>query len=564
MTSACRSARESCSCLLLLLLTACGGGGPVETPRADLARSDLPAGPAWFEEVGAASGLEFRHTPGPERHWFPEIVGSGLGFLDYDGDGDLDLYAVQGGDLDKGPEDNPTNKLFRNDGERFVDVTADAGVGDAGYGMGVVVGDYDADGDQDLYVTNVGRNVLYRNEGDGTFTDATEEARLVDDGWGMSGVFLDADSDGDLDLFVVNYINWSSANEVDCVSKYGDPDYCEPVNYNAPAGDRFFLNNGDGTFRDETESYGFKTANGNGMGVAAGDFNADGRVDLYVANDGTPNQLWVNEGGRFRDASLLSGCAVNADGHAEASMGVTAVDADEDGDLDLFMTHLRNETNTLYLNRDGRFSDRTSRSGTASASLAFTGFGTAFADFDLDGTLDIYVGNGRVGLSPPYFDDEQRYVEPDQLFRGLGSGQFEEVGPRGGTEQLMLTNSRGVAVGDYDNDGDVDVAVLDSNGPLRLLRNVAARSAASLSLSVVEANASPAIGALVEVTSESRTRTRRVETGSGYLSAHDPRLILAVPEGELSEVRVRWTGGGEELFGPLGAGSHQLKRGSGR
>jgi hypothetical protein len=382
----------------------------------------------------------------------------------------------------------------------------------------------------------------------------------------MRAVFVDVDGDRDLDLFVTNYVGWSARNELECLSQSGSRDYCSPVNYRSPAPDVLYLNRGDGTFTDGTRRFGLDSAFGNGMGVVSGDFDGDGREDLYVANDGTPNQLWLNRGGRFEDRALLAGCAVNADGHAEASMGVLAADVDEDGDLDLFMTHLRGETNTLYLNQGGNFHDRTSRSGTSRASLPFTGFGTAHADFDLDGRLDLYVVNGRVGLWNPPLDEARPYVEPDQLFRGLGSGRFEEVFPRAGTVEPALGNSRGLAAGDLDDDGDVDVVVLDNRGRLRLLRNVAEKQGNRAMLRVLNENGSDAVGALLEIEAGGRRRLRRVDPSYGYLSSNDPRVHLGLGDAtKIEVVRVRWPDGTREVFGPFSAGSiHELRRGLGR
>ncbi|MCH7813895.1 MAG: VCBS repeat-containing protein, partial [Planctomycetes bacterium] len=320
------------------------GTGRVTTQRATT---------VWFEEVAEQSGLTFRHVRTPVvRYWLPEIMSGGAGLFDYDNDGDMDLYLVQAGDLDPTATDKPGNRLYRNRGDgTFDDVTAAAGVADTGYGDGCACGDYDGDGDVDLYVTNVGPNALYRNNGDGTFTDVTAAAGVGDPGWGCSAAFFDYDADGDLDLMVVNYVIWSIQAEIKCAIITGEQDYCSPSNYNAPAPDTLYRNEGDGTFVEVSEAAGLRAAYGNGLGICCGDYNLDGRLDIYVANDASPNQLWHNTGrGGFRDDALLAGCSVNANGTTEAGMGVAGVDLDNDGDLDLFMTHLRNETHTLYLN----------------------------------------------------------------------------------------------------------------------------------------------------------------------------------------------------------------------
>ena len=555
--------------ILALALVHCACGDARENAPSTPDSNDEPAasGPPWFEDHTRASGIDFVHDPGPERFDFPEIVGSGLALFDYDSDGFLDLYAIQSGDLRDPQGESSRNRLYKGDGAgHFSEVTDASGSGDRGYGMGCAVADYDADGDEDLYITNVGRNTLLRNEGDGRFVDVTDEAGVGSTAWGLASVFFDADGDGDLDLFVVNYVGWSVETELVCQSQYGDRTYCEPINYKAPAPDVLYVNQGDGTFLDRTKEFGLDAAFGNGMGVAAGDFDGDGRADLYVANDGTTNQLWLNRGERFEESSLLAGCAVNADGHAEASMGVSAVDVDEDGDVDLFMTHLRGETNTLYLNQGGNFLDRTSRSGTSRASLRFTGFGTVFADFDLDGALDLYVVNGRVGLWKPTFDDTRPYVEPDLLFRGRGAATFEEVLPRSGTSLAELGNSRGLAVGDIDGDGDLDLALSNNRGPLRVLLNNCEPQGHWIMLDVREAAGGVAIGARLEVHLGSTRRHRRVDPSFSYLTANDPRVHFGLGAAEsVDAVHVQWLDGSRELFGPLDADAmHELRRGAGR
>ena len=294
---------------------------------------------AWFEEVAADAGLDFIHVRALEtQFWFPEIMGGGAAWLDYDDDGDLDLYLVQGGQLERGGPAVPGNRLYRNRGDgTFDDVTEQAGVGDRGYGMGCACGDYDNDGDVDLYVTNVGPNVLYRNNGDGTFTDVTAQAGVGDPGWGTSCAFVDYDADGYLDLYVVNYLVWSADRELECLSGNGQRDYCMPNSYDTPAPDTLYRNNGRGGFEDVSVSAGIRAALGNGLGVTYGDFNRDGHLDIYVANDGMLNQLWVNTGdGRFTDQALIAGCALNMHGISEAGMGVSVVDVENDGDLDFF------------------------------------------------------------------------------------------------------------------------------------------------------------------------------------------------------------------------------------
>ncbi len=543
--------------VLATIASACSGGDAARGPGGT-------AGPAWFEEVSARAGIDFRHVPARERRYqFPEIMGSGLGLADVDGDGFLDLYCVQSGDLAGPREDTPGNRLFRNrrDGT-FEDATARAGVGDRGYGMGCAFGDADGDGHVDLYVTNVGPNVLYHNLGDGTFEDATARAGVGDPRWGTSSAFVDHDADGDLDLFLLNYVNWSAEREIECGSAYARRDYCSPLNYNAPAAPVLYRNEGNLAFTDVSEAAGITRTFGNGLGLSCGDFDQDGRMDIYVANDLMPNQLWLgNEDGTFRDAAVLAGCAVDGDGKSEAGMGCVAFDHQQDGDLDLFMTHLGNETNTLYENQAGRFTDRTDPAGLGLPSFPFTGFGVGVADFDHDGLLDVYVANGRVTHSatagPATFDEE------DQVYRGVDGSTFAELEPRGGVVPPLVGNSRGAAFGDYDNDGDVDVAVSDNGGRVSLLANVAARGH-WIQLSVVTAAGSDALGAGVRVASAGRLFHRTVQAGYSYCSSNDPRVHVGLgASADPVEVTVRWTDGAEETFGPLPVDAlYLLRKGS--
>jgi len=542
---------------------------PAPAAPSSAAAPAVSAGTPWFEDVAAASGLDFRHVRALEQRFlFPEIMGAGLAWLDYDGDGWMDLYAVQSGDLQAGDREMPGNLLFRNLGNgRFADVTAKAGVGDRGYGMGCTVGDYDGDGHVDLYVTNVGPSVLYKNRGDGTFQDVTASAGVAGGGWSTSAGFFDYDADDDLDLWVVDYLRWSPEREIDCKSNYGERDYCSPNNYSAPAQCRLYRNEGDGTFRDASQAAGIGAAFGNGLGLALADFDRDGRLDAYVANDGMPNQLWINQGdGRFVDKSLLSGAAVNRNGAAEACMGVALGDVDGNGFLDVFLTNLRGETNRLYLNQGGVMVDRTPQSGLTLASLQFTGFGDGLFDFDHDGRLDLYVCNGRVGQWKPAFSTTDVYAEPAQLFRGLERARFEEVMPQGGTASAWVGNARGAAFADYDNDGDVDVAVSTNHGPLRLLRNIAPPRGRWMLVRALDARGVDTPGAHLMLQAGGQSWHRDVVVCSSYCSANDPRMHFGLPAGTpAADLRVTWPGGEHEFFGPLEPDrAHVVRRGAGR
>lgn len=527
------------------------------------------AAEAWFEEVAAEAGVEFSHVRGnPARYWFPEIMSGGAAWCDVDGDGWLDLYLVQGGELEPGSEPAPGNRLYRNLGNgRFADVTEATGVGETGYGMGAACADFDGDGHQDLYVTNFGPNVLYRNRGDGTFSDVTERAGVGHASWGASTAFVDYDRDGDLDLFVVNYVNWSPERELTCTSGAKERDYCQPENYNASARDVLYRNEGDGRFVDVSREAGLWAAFGNGLGVAVDDFDGDGWRDLYVTNDGTPNQLWINQGnGKFVDEALLAGCAVNMTGTAEAGMGAAAADVDSDGDPDLFMTHLRGETHTLYLNQGGFFTDRTASAGLAGPVVPYTGFGTGFADLDHDGQLDLYVANGRVVQVLAPIVEGKPFAEPNQLFRGTGNGRFEEVSPRGGTAESLVENGRAAAFADYDNDGDIDIAVVNNGGPAQLLRNSMGDRGHWVMFRLVNEDGLVPLGARVRIRSTGQAQWRTVETAYSYCASNDPRVHFGLGASEMvDEVLVVWPDDSEETFGPFAANRlHDLQRGTGR
>ena len=554
--------RALCTLALCLGAAACDrSAAPEESPVVEGAAP-------WFEERAAAAGVDFLHESGHgERCLMPEIMCGGAALLDIDGDGDLDIYLVQGGSLEAPGEASPRNQLYRNRGDgTFDNITAGSGADDAGYGMGVATGDYDNDGDTDLYVTNVGPDVLLRNDGGGHFTDVTAPAGLGHAGWGAGAAFLDYDRDGDLDLFVTNYLGWSIATDLDCYSDYIDGlDYCSPQSYKAPTADVLYRNNGDGTFTDVSIPAGIADGLGPGLGVVAGDFTGDGFVDIFVANDGAMDRLWVNDGaGRFTDQALVLGCAVDEDGKPKAGMGVTAADIDDDGDLDLLVCNLRQETDSLHRNVDGSFVDGTAAAGLGVVSRPFTRFGMGWVDFDNDGRLDLYQANGRVTQYADNADDDP-FAEPNLLLRGTPSGRWTEVTPRGGTARTLVHTSRAAAFGDLDNDGRIDVLVVNRDSRPYLLMNRVPDAGRWLMLRVLGDHGGDAIGATVTLTVGDRRITRDVRTAYSYLAACDPRVHVGLGGADhASDVTVRWPDGRREGFGDLEAQAiHTLRRGAG-
>lgn len=528
---------------------------------AGCAATDGEAG--WFEEVARERGLTFEHRSGHgTEHYMPEIVGGGAALFDMDNDGDLDVYLVQSGSLIEPFEKQPPNRLYRNLGDgRFEDITETSGAGDRGFGMGVAAADYDLDGHVDLYVTNTGRNTLLHNEGDGTFTDRTEIAGTGHTGWGTSAVFFDYDLDGDPDLYVVNYLYWSKETENDCVGPVGEPTYCGPRTYNAPAMDVLYRNDGDGTFTDVTEAAGVDRDFGNGLGVVSADFDADGWLDVYVANDGNLNQLWRNQGdGTFADVALLRGCAADQDGLAKAGMGVTTADIDDDGDLDLLVCNLYEEGDSFYRNDGSYFSDVTAMTGLGVTSRLFTRFGLGWVDFDNDGYLDLFEANGRVGYQSNLFSDDV-YAEPNLLFRGGPDGRFEEVLPRGGTRETLIATSRAAAFGDFDADGGIDIVVVNRDLTVHLLRNIVPDRGNWVLFDLPGA----AEGTSVTLTLDGRRIRRDLRRGYSYLAANSPRVHFGLgAASRVEDVTVRWIDGSMESFGSFDGGELvTLTRGSG-
>ncbi len=534
-----------------------------------------------FVESAESTGLTFVHVNGAiGQYYLPEQMGAGVALFDYDTDGDLDVFLVQDGPLGPQPAadtaDAPTSRLFRNDLTglpgaprlHFTDVTTRAGVGLRAYGMGAAVGDYDNDGDVDLFVTTFGPDTLYRNNGDGTFTDKTNEAGVSDPLWSTSAAFLDYDRDGDLDLFVANYLDFTIAGNKTCTDSAGSRDYCGPRVYR-PVPDRLYRNDGGGRFTNVTEASGVARADGAGLGVAAGDYNGDGWLDLYVANDATPNQLWINRhDGTFVDEGLLSGAAFNAAGNPEGSMGIASGDFDRDGDEDLFVTNIAGETFVLYRNDGaGNFEDARAAAGLAVPTAASTGFGTDWFDYDTDGWLDLFVANGAVNLIEAQRGQPAPFRMKNQLFHNEGNGRFSEKSRAGGAAFERAEISRAAAFGDLDNDGDTDIVVTTSGGPVRLLLNQTGKDRHWLQASLAQpARNRLGLGARIGLERDGQPPLwRRVRTDGSYLSASDPRVHFGLgPGANVGAIEVQWPDGVSERWTGLSADRHvTLRRGTG-
>jgi hypothetical protein len=545
--------------------------------------------PPIFKEVAEQAGLKFQHYNGMTgKFYLPEITGSGAALFDFDNDGDLDVFLVQGNVLEPNtkPPDTlfpwrgsqpPQGRLFRNDltiskdGSRklsFTDVTESSGIIANGYGMGVAVADINNDGLPDLYVTNLGSNQMYLNKGNGKFVDVTKESGTDDPRWSTSASFFDYDRDGWLDLMIVNYADFSVTNNPSCYATTTARDYCTPRVFRAP-GNRLFHNKGNGSFEDVTAAAGVDKEFGHGLGIVTADFNDDGWIDVYVANDGDPNQLWINQkNGTFSNEALLAGAAINRNGQAEAGMGVDAGDFDGNGTDDIFVTHLMDETNTLYTNMNqGLFEDRTREAGLGMPGRRLTGFGTLFFDYDNDGWLDLFIANGAVQLLPDLVRKKDPFPlgQPNQLFHNTGKGSFVEVTDQGGPELQFIEVSRGAAFGDLDNDGDTDVLVTNNNGPARLYLNQIGNRNHWLGLKVIGKSGGDMLGARIEVTvSEKNVLRRRVRTDGSYLSANDPRVLVGLGNAtQVPTVRVRWPDGSAEEWKDLKADRYvTLKQGT--
>jgi hypothetical protein len=498
-------------------------------------------------------GLSFRHHHGGTGQFYmPETMGSGVAIFDYDGDGDPDVFFVDSGAMPGYQGETPRSVLLRNDGGRFVDVTTRSGIQVTGYGMGATAGDVDGDGDPDLYVTAFGPDQLFRNNGDGTFTDATAKAGLVVLGkplWGAAAAFADTDGDGDLDLYVADYLDFSFDNNPVCGNQsLGLRSYCHPeVFHGLP--DRFYRNRGDGTFENATAAAGFPADTGNGLGVIFGDFDKDGDQDLYVANDMNPSFLYENRGnGTFQEIGLLSGTALSDQGVPEAGMGVDAGDVDGNGFPDIVKTHLDLQTNALYLNQGSMlFTDGRYVSKLAEPSLYKVGFGVLFADLDQDGDLDHVVANGHIIHNAELFGTGTTYKQRNQVFENTGRGVFREVKDSG---MDVVRSSRGLAAGDLDLDGDLDLVIANSNDLSEVYENVTSPAGNWLQVDLAgRGRNTSGIGARLELEAGSRKQLREVRTASSYLSQNALTLHFGLGAAENADrLTIYWPGGKPQVI----------------
>ncbi len=544
---------------LVLLAPALGLLPAVEAPRA--------VAPATrFVDVTDAVGLDFRHvSSSTAQKYLPETMGSGVALLDYDGDGRLDVFFANGARIDdpmpagKLPvKDAPRywNRLYRQQPDgRFVDVTVAAGLAGAGYSQGVAVGDYDNDGDEDLYVTGVFGNQLYRNEGNGRFTDVTAEAGVAGGGWSSSAAFVDFDQDGRLDLFVGRYMEWSFEDNPRCSAAYNPfreqasdapRAYCHPNLFKGKTA-LLFRNEGGGRFRDVSKQAGVANPDGKSLGVAMADFDGDGLTDLFVANDAVQQYLYRNRGdGRFEDVALEAFSAFDQDGKAFSGMGVDFADYDNDGRADVVVTNLSNQCYALYRNLGDRtFSYETHASGLGRISLLSSGWGVRFLDYDNDGWKDLFLVQGHVLDTIEMTSPHLRYRQPPLLARNE-EGRFRDVSAGAGEVFRAAWAARGLAIGDIDDDGDLDVVVstLDDRG--RILRNEGGNAGHWVELRLVGRRSNrDGIGAEVRLTTASgKLRQATCRTAGGYLSAGDRRVHLGLGEEKaIQSIEIRWPSG---------------------
>ena len=511
--------------------------------------------PVQLRDITEETGIRFMHTDGSAgKRYIVEYISAGFATFDYDNDGLVDIYFVNGAPL-QGTEGAPVarNALYRNLGNfRFEDCTEQAGVGDTGYGVGATVGDYDNDGDQDLYVSNFGPKVLYRNNGDGTFTDVTRQAGVADGNKvGAGASFLDMDADGDLDLYVANYVDFRyetyRPSLIDGIHVYPGPMEFDPVD------DTLYRNNGDGTFTDVSEASGIHDVSGTGMGMVCGDYDNDGDTDVFVLNDVAQNFLFVNDGaGHFQEMAILAGVAFNGEGHTLGSMGVDCGDYDNDGWLDFFQTSYSDEMPALFHNLQGRgFEDVTIVARAGTNTLPDVNWGVGFADFDNDGDQDLFLANGHLQDNLEAYDTSLRYESPNTLLLNQGDGSFLDVSDVCGDGLAPKHSSRGASLDDFDNDGRVDIVTLNSRTGPTVIRNVTDNTSHWLQIRLhgVTSNRD-GVGTQVRLTTaDGTTQLQEVHSGRSYQGHFGTRLHFGLGQhARAQRIEVRWLGGGTDEF----------------
>ena len=520
---------------------------------------------AKFADELSSSGINFKHENGMTgKFYMPEIIGSGAGFFDYDNDGDMDLYLVQGGILATSGNNTTIYKdrLYRNDTTEqdkpiFTDVTEQAKINSTGYGMGVATGDFNNDGHEDIFVANFQQNQIFMNQGNGEFSLAKNALPETDLNWSAGASIADFNNDGFLDIYVVNYVQYPILEHIKkCRASDSSLDYCAPQGYKHQ-NDYLYKNNGDGTFANVSSNAGLVNMKSAGLGVVAADFNNDSLLDYYVANDGVDNHLWLNQGdGKFEEMALLSGVAVNMSGEPEASMGVDAADYDNDGDVDLFMTHLNKQTNTLYVNNGkGWFSDLTMVKKLGSSSFTSTGFGTVWFDFNNDGLLDLFSANGSVAkikseirLKEPY-----PFKQTNQIWENIGNGSYAEISKQQGNDFLRKDVSRGAALADIDNDGDLDIVVTNNNSIPQILINKSTGVKSWIGLYLINKKLNRVdIGANAMINLGTLQVQKQVRTDGSFASARDNRLHFGLGDRKKRvDVKVKWSDGSQATFKQL-------------
>jgi hypothetical protein len=545
-------------CAAVLAVLALSAGPRLKTTRAQQSSQPStkpvtpPAPTGHFTDIRKSAGITFvQDSTQTDEKYYLETMGTGVGWLDYDQDGLMDLYLVQSGPTDIYKPAHPLRSaLYHNNGDgTFTDVTEKAGVGGEGhYGQGIAVGDFNNDGYPDIYVTGYGRAILYRNNGDGTFTDVTAKAGVADEGaWSTSAGWFDFDKDGWLDLVVANYLDWSPKNNLWCGERApGYRSYCNPNNYKGQK-TKLYHNNHDGTFTDVSDKSGVGLPESKGMGVLLADLNNDGWPDIAMANDTWPNFLFENNhDGTFTDNSLISGLAASEDGRYEAGMGIDAADVDGDGLLDIYITHLDFELNRLYHNNgDGTFTDITYSSGIGNKAMLLSGVSAKFIDYDNDGWPDIVQANGAMVDNIPLYHSLVSYREPMLMFRNLGQGKFDKASETLGDDFNRPVVGRGLATADFSNDGRVGIAVNCRGDSPELLRNDTTTSNHWLEVLLIGTKSNrDGIGSVLKLSSEGVVQVDQAKGGTSYMSASDPRIHFGLGKrSKIDSLTVTWPSG---------------------